>query len=62
MYQTNLSYLQMETYLSFLSAQGLIELNSEEFQATPKGQRFLEAYISLKMLLDDKPEPLTIAL
>lgn len=52
MYQTNLSYVQLKTYLAFLSAQGLIARDSDEFQTTSKGQRFLEAYSSLKTLLE----------
>ena len=54
MYQTNLSYPQLKTYLTFLSEQELIAYEGEEFKTTQKGQMFLEAFNSLMTLLEDQ--------
>jgi len=54
MYQTNLSYPQLKMYLTFLSKQGLITHEEEEFKTTQKGQMFLEAFKSLMTLLENQ--------
>jgi len=58
MYRCNLSFDQLEEYLSFLSERGLISQTfSEEdmhaiFWTTPRGVEFLKKYEGLKEIVD----------
>ena len=53
MYQTNLSYAQLKSYLELLTSRGLLQSNSGEFAATEKGLRFLDAFARLNGVLQD---------
>jgi len=57
MYNCNLSYSQLEIYLSFLLEIGLLDSHSDQrsnkpsFRITSKGSKFLSAYSKLKTLM-----------
>lgn len=53
MYQTNLSYAQLKNYLALLTSQGLLQSNSDEFEVTEKGLRFLDAFARLGDVLEE---------
>lgn len=60
MYRCNLSFKQMENYLSLLLKRGLIKAaedqsnntNTSFFRITEKGERFLETYKGLQGLME----------
>lgn len=58
MYRCNLSFTQLEKYLSFMRSKGLLRIavedgsrKSELFEPTEKGNSFLQKYGRLKALL-----------
>jgi predicted transcriptional regulator len=57
MYNCNLSYGQLENYLSFLLDIGLLDCYSDEssncqcFRTTSKGSKYLNVYCKLKILM-----------
>jgi len=54
MYKTNLSYVQLKSYLALLTSQGLLAHSSDKYLTTLKGQRFLEAFARLNDVLKDR--------
>lgn len=52
MYKTNLSYNQLQAYLSLLTSLGLLEHHSVEYVTTGKGRTFLREYAQLESLLN----------
>ncbi len=56
MYQTNLSYVQLKTYLALLNSQKMIEQDSELFVTTEKGYRFVEAFHRVNDVLAEQTE------
>ena len=57
MYYCNLSYTQLENYLSFLLEIGLLDShpseqnNRKSYWTTPRGLKFLDTYAQLKILM-----------
>ena len=60
MYSVNLSFSQVQMYLSFLNKMGFIKINKESgkktYETTAKGYRYIDNYIEMSQLL--KPEEL----
>jgi len=52
MYGNNLSHEQLKAYLMLLTSQGLLAHNSDKYETTLRGQRFLEAFAQLHDVLD----------
>lgn len=55
MYRANLSFAQLNEYLSFLRGVKLLKVNTEDgrrtYKTTPKGIRYLENFSKIKDLL-----------
>jgi predicted transcriptional regulator len=55
MYSANLSFSQLNHYLSFLTEKGFIRVRVEKgkkrFEATNKGKKFIENYVEMSNLL-----------
>jgi predicted transcriptional regulator len=55
MYQANLSFSQLNEYLSLLKKMKLLQVNTEDgrttYKTTPKGIRYLENFSNIKSLL-----------
>lgn len=51
MKEGNLSFLQLQRYLDFLTEKGLISHDGGLYRITGRGTRFLEAYRELEALL-----------
>ncbi len=54
MYANNLSYAQLKNYLMLLTSRDLLAHNSERYETTHKGHRFLEAFTQLNDVLEDR--------
>jgi len=54
-YNTRITFKQFETYASLLSSQGLLARKSQEYVATDKGYRFVQAFGQLQSTLDGVP-------
>lgn len=55
MYNVRITFKQFETYASLLSSQGLLARKSQEYVATEKGYRFVQAFGQLQSTLEDAP-------
>ncbi len=55
MYNANITYRQFETYATLLSSHGLLVQDSQEYIATEKGLRFVQAFNQLQSTLEDVP-------
>jgi predicted transcriptional regulator len=57
MYKANLSFAQLNEYLSFLIRMGLLEIHKEEgknvYRITDKGKKYLDSYKEISGLLED---------
>lgn len=57
MYKANLSFAQLNEYLSFLIRMGLLEIHEEEgknvYRITDKGKKYLDSYKEISGLLED---------
>jgi len=53
MYQINLSFEQLKTYLTVLTSRNLLMHKSNSYVTTDKGYHFLEAFAQLNDALDD---------
>ena len=55
MYKANLSFAQLNGYLSFLTRMGLLKIHNEErrkvYRTTPKGEKYLDSYEEISNLL-----------
>ena len=55
MYKANLSFAQLNEYLSFLTEMGLLKVHDEEkkkvYKTTPKGEKYLISYEEISNLL-----------
>lgn len=54
MYTNNLSHTQLKNYLALLTSRDLLAHNSERYETTHKGHRFLEAFTQLNDVLEDR--------
>jgi predicted transcriptional regulator len=54
MYGTYLSHAQLKTYLTLLTSRDLLANNSDRYETTEKGHRFLEAFAQLNDVLEDR--------
>jgi len=54
MYANNLSHAQLKNYLMLLTSRDLLAHNSERYETTHKGYRFLEAFTQLNDVLEDR--------
>jgi predicted transcriptional regulator len=54
MYTTNLNYVQLQSQLKFLTAQGFLSFNTGKYGTTEKGYRFLELFLGLYDILRDE--------
>ncbi len=54
MYGTYLSHAQLKTYLTLLTSRDLLAHNSDRYETTHKGHRFLEAFAQLNDVLEDR--------
>jgi len=52
MYRTNLNYVQLQSQLKFLTAQGMLSYNMGKYATTEKGYRFLELFLGLYDILN----------
>ena len=52
MYAARLSYTQLESYLKTLEDTGLLENRGRSWITTEKGERFLEAFQTVQMLME----------
>jgi len=52
MYQSNLSFKQLEKYLETLTGIGLLARDKGVYRLTEKGERFLREFEGLKRLLE----------
>jgi len=50
-YNINLSYEQLKTYLALLTSQNLLAHNPNGYVTTEKGHRFLDAFAKLNYML-----------
>ena len=61
MYQANLSFSQVNEYLSFMTKMGFLKLHEVKkqklYETTPKGERYIENYMEMSSLLKSE-EPL----
>jgi len=55
MYNARITFRQFETYINLLSSQGLLARKSQEYLATQKGHRFVQAFGQLQSTLDGVP-------
>lgn len=55
LYNANITFKQFETYASFLKSQGLLIKNSQKYEATEKGHRFVQSFIQLQCALESAP-------
>lgn len=66
MYGTNLSFSQVNTYLSFLTEMGFLRVRIENgkqfFETTTKGSRYVEEYREMSDLLRLQEHPATTTL
>lgn len=66
MYSTNLSFSQVNTYLSFLTEMGFLRVRVENgkqfFETTAKGSRYVEEYREMSSLLRLQEHPATTTL
>ena len=53
MYRCNLSHRQLQAYLKLLLSMGLLASRSIFFETTEKGQKFCDAYRTLKALMTE---------
>jgi predicted transcriptional regulator len=60
MYKVNLSFSQVNEYLSFLTERGFLRVNvnnkKKSYETTPKGDSYIENYMEMAKLL--KPQQL----
>ena len=54
MYKANLNYVQVQSQLKFLTAQGMLSSDTGKFTTTEKGYRFLELFMGLYDILSDE--------
>jgi predicted transcriptional regulator len=59
MYKVNLSFSQVNEYLSFLTKMGFLRFQAENkkksYETTPKGNRYVQNYTEMTNLLKSKP-------
>jgi len=60
MYRANLSFAQLNEYISFLTKMGLLETSQENgkttYTTTTKGLKYIEKYADLENILGDNDE------
>lgn len=54
MYGNNLNHTQLKTYLTLLTSRNLLAHNSDRYVTTEKGHRFLEAFVWLNDVLENR--------
>ena len=58
MYRANLSFAQLNEYLSILTEMDLLQVHNEDrktvYKTTPKGGKYLDSYKEISTLLGDK--------